>query len=93
MEGQRHGRFFAQELPLEPGANQREQIQDALDAGERQEWDLLGVSDAPAGAGVILQNPKPEPSLAKVEANRRLEACVSVADLPLPPQPGLGARS
>jgi hypothetical protein len=54
MEGQRHGRFFAQELPLEPGANQREQIQDALDAGERQEWDLLGVSDAPADEGVIL---------------------------------------
>lgn len=54
MEEQRHGRFFAQEISLEPGANQREQIQDALDAGEKHEWDLLGVSDVPAGEGVIL---------------------------------------
>ena len=54
MEDQRHGRFFAQELSLDRGANRREQIQDALDAGERHEWDLLGVSDMPAEEGVIL---------------------------------------
>jgi hypothetical protein len=54
MEDQRHGRFFAQELSLDQAANRREQIQDALDAGERHEWDLLGVSDAPADESVIL---------------------------------------
>ena len=54
MEDQRHGRFFAQELSLEPGANRREQIQDALDAAERHEWELRAVSDMPAGEGVIL---------------------------------------
>jgi deazaflavin-dependent oxidoreductase (nitroreductase family) len=30
--------------------------------------------------------------MAEVEADRSLKARVSVADLPLPPQPGLGAR-
>jgi hypothetical protein len=54
MEDQRHGRFFAQEVSLEPGANRREQIQDALDAAESHEWVLLAVSDLPAGEGVIL---------------------------------------
>jgi hypothetical protein len=34
---QRHGRYFAQELAFDRDANVREQIQDALDAGERQE--------------------------------------------------------
>ena len=54
MDDQRHGRFFAQELSLEQETNRREQIQDALDAGEMREWDLLGVSDIPAEDGVIL---------------------------------------
>ena len=54
MEDQRHGRFFAQELSLERGSNRREQMQDALDAGEHHEWGLLGVSDMPAEEGVIL---------------------------------------
>jgi hypothetical protein len=37
-EQQRHGRFYAQELMIDPDLNIREQIQDALDAGgERQE--------------------------------------------------------
>ena len=37
-EQQRHGRFYAQELMIDPAVNIREQIQDALDAGgERQE--------------------------------------------------------
>ncbi len=50
MEGrlvteQRHGRFFAQELMLDQSGSIREQIQDTLDAGESQEWYLVGVSD------------------------------------------------
>jgi hypothetical protein len=32
---------------MDPGADIREQIQDALDAGERREWHLVGVSDVP----------------------------------------------
>jgi hypothetical protein len=36
-EQQQHGRFFAQELMLDQSGNIREQIQDALDAGESQE--------------------------------------------------------
>ena len=51
MEGrlvaeQRHGRYFAQELMLDQSASIREQIQDALDAGERLEWhkgDLFAI--------------------------------------------------
>jgi len=54
MEDQRHGRFFAQELSLDREANRREQIQDALDVAEGHEWELLAVSDVPAGEGVIL---------------------------------------
>jgi len=59
MEGelvieQRHGRFFVQELMLDQSRNIREQIQDALDAGESQEWHLVGVSDVLPDRGVIL---------------------------------------
>ena len=54
MENQRQGRFFAQEFALERGVNRREQTQDALDIGERHEWNLLGVSDMPTEEGAIL---------------------------------------
>jgi hypothetical protein len=47
MEERRHGRFFAQELPVESGANLMELIQEALDDGDRKEWHLVGVSDVP----------------------------------------------
>jgi hypothetical protein len=51
---QRHGRYFTQELVLDQNAKAREQIQDALDAGEIQEWPLMGVSDVVPERGVIL---------------------------------------
>ena len=55
MTEQRHGRYYAQELMImEEGANEREQIQDALDAGEHHEWHLVGVSDVLPERGVIL---------------------------------------
>jgi hypothetical protein len=54
MMEQRHGRYFAQELVLDQNANAREQIQDALDAGESQEWHLVGVSDVLSERDVIL---------------------------------------
>jgi len=59
MEGrlvteQLHGRYFPQELLPDQRENTREQIQGALDAGERQEWHLVGVSDVLPERGVIL---------------------------------------
>jgi hypothetical protein len=54
MIEQRHGRYFAQELVLDQNANAREQIQDALDAGESREWHLMGISDVLPERGVIL---------------------------------------
>jgi hypothetical protein len=54
MEEQRHGRYYAQELMLDSAVNTREQIQDALDEGERLEWHLVGVSDVLPERGVIL---------------------------------------
>lgn len=54
MIEQRHGRYFAQELVLDQAVNTREQIQDALDTGERQVWHLVGVSDVLPERGVIL---------------------------------------
>jgi hypothetical protein len=54
MAKQRHGRFYAQELMMDQDVNSREQIQDVLDAGERQEWHLVGVSDVLPERGVIL---------------------------------------
>jgi hypothetical protein len=54
MSEQRHGRYYAQELMIDQDANIREQIQDALDAGENQEWHLVGVSDVLPERGVIL---------------------------------------
>ena len=40
-----HGRYYAQELVLDQATSKREQIQDALDAGDIREWHLVGVSD------------------------------------------------
>ena len=59
MEGrlvteQLHGRYFAQELLPDQRENTREQIQGALDAGERQEWHLVGVSDVLPERRVLL---------------------------------------
>jgi hypothetical protein len=70
MEGrlvteQRHGRFFAQELMLDQSGNIREQIQDALDAGEIQEWHLMGVSDVLPERGVILCWDTSKPSFGR----------------------------
>ncbi len=51
---QRHGRYYAQELVLDPNADGLWQIQEALDAGDRREWHLIGVSDVLPDRGVIL---------------------------------------
>jgi hypothetical protein len=42
---QHHGRYFAEGLIPHQRENTREQIQDALDAGEREVWHLVGVSN------------------------------------------------
>jgi hypothetical protein len=65
MAEQRHGRYYAQELMIDPGGNTRDQIQDALDAGERLEWHLLGVSDVLPERGVILFWDTAPPSFAR----------------------------
>jgi len=65
MAEQRYGRYYAQELMIDPDANIREQIQDALDAAERQEWHLLGVSDVLPERGVILFWDTAAPSFAR----------------------------
>ena len=54
MTEQSQRRYFAQELVLEEDAGAREQIQHALDAGEREKWHLVGVSDVPPGRRVVL---------------------------------------
>ena len=65
MAEQRHGRYYAQELMMDQDANTREHIQDALDAGERLEWHLLGVSDVLPERGVILFWDTASPSFAR----------------------------
>ena len=54
MNDQPHGRYFAQELELEQDAEGRGLIQETLDAGERKEWRLVGVSDVPPEHRVVL---------------------------------------
>ena len=54
MAEQRHGRYYAQELMLDQATSQREQIQDALDAGDSREWHLVAVSDMLVEGGVVL---------------------------------------
>jgi hypothetical protein len=54
MAEQRHGRYYAQELLLDQAASKREQIQDALDAGDSREWHLVAVSDVLVEGGVVL---------------------------------------
>jgi hypothetical protein len=65
QQTQRHGRYFAQELAIDREANVREQIQDALDAGERREWHLAGVSDVAPESGVVLFWDTARPSFGK----------------------------
>jgi hypothetical protein len=65
MAEQRHGRYYAQELMIDSAVNIREQIQDALDAGERLEWHLVGVSDVLPERGVILFWDTAAPSFAR----------------------------
>ena len=47
------GRYYAEELKLDGGEAVRERLQEALDAGDRKEWHLVGVSDLP-GERLIL---------------------------------------
>jgi hypothetical protein len=47
MTEPRHGRFYVQELVLDLNANVQEQIQEALDANEAQDWHLVGVWSVP----------------------------------------------
>ncbi len=54
MTERSHGRYYAQELVLDPNADGLWQIQEALDAGDRREWHLIGVSDVLPDRGVIL---------------------------------------
>ena len=54
MTEQLHERFFAQELMPNHRENTTEQIQEALDAGERKEWHLVGVSNVLPEGSVIL---------------------------------------
>jgi hypothetical protein len=54
MTEPRHGRFYAQELVLDPNANAREQIQEALDAHEREDWILVGVAENVRGEGGVM---------------------------------------
>jgi hypothetical protein len=67
MAEQRHGRYFAQELMIDPDVNTRDQIQDALDVGESQEWHLVGVSDVLPERGVILFWDTARPSFGRSE--------------------------
>ena len=70
MAEQSHGRYYAQEVTLDAVRDAREQIQEALDAGEAQDWNLLGASDVPtsgadaSGAGetrAVREGAPPDP--------------------------------
>jgi hypothetical protein len=62
---QLHELFFAQELMPNQRVNTKEQIQDALDAGERKEWHLVGVSNVLPEGGVILFWDTSRPSIGR----------------------------
>jgi hypothetical protein len=66
MMEQRHGRYYARELVLDQNVSEREQIQDALDVGESQEWHLVGVSDVVPERGVILFWDTVRPSFGRI---------------------------
>jgi hypothetical protein len=54
MAGERHGRYYAQELAVDKNTSVMDQIQSALDEGDHRDWHLVGVSDVMAEHGVIL---------------------------------------
>ena len=60
-----HGRYFAEELVLEEGADARGRIQHSLDAGERRKWRLVRVSDVPPECRVVLFRDTIRPSFGR----------------------------
>ncbi len=69
MNDQPHGRYFAQELVLDQDMKIREQIQEALDAAERKEWHLVGVSDVPPENRVVLFWDTARPSFGRTTSH------------------------
>ena len=65
MTEQHHGRYFAQELLPDERGNTTEHIKSALDAGERQEWHLVGVSAVVPERGVTLFWDTAKPSFGR----------------------------
>ena len=65
MTEQQHRRYFAQELMPNQRENTREQSQEALDAGERKEWHLVGVSNVLPERDVILFWDTSKPSFGR----------------------------
>jgi hypothetical protein len=60
-----HGRYFAEELVLEEGADARGRIQHCLDAGERRKWCLVRVSDVTPERRVVLFRDTIRPSFGR----------------------------
>ena len=71
MAEQRHGRYYAQELMMNEGTNVREQIQNALDAVEEQEWHLVGVLRRAART-------RRDPLLGHLQAQLRQDLSIAV---------------
>lgn len=53
-EGQPHGRYYAEYLQIVSATDVQEQLRGVLDAGEREEWHLVGVAGGLPNNGVIL---------------------------------------
>ncbi len=54
QEGRPHGRYCPEYVQISSASEVQEQLRDVLEAGERQEWHLVGVAGGLPDGGVIL---------------------------------------
>ena len=60
-----HGRYYAEYVRLAPEADPQRVVQEVLDAHDRKEWHLVGVSGGLPDGGVILYWDTTAPSFGR----------------------------
>ena len=62
---QPYGRYYAEHVQVTSETEPQKDLQEVLDAGDRKEWHLVGVSGGLPGGGVILYWDTAAPSFGR----------------------------
>ena len=66
----RHGRYYAEYVPVASQAEHQRRIQEALDAGSRKSWHLVGVQGGVPDCAAILFWDTAPPSFGRTSRTR-----------------------